>query len=205
MKRLRIIGFVLLLSTKLTAQNWDIDITKGINPDNPNSAFWKGMSTSVSVVAVAVPATYFTMGLVKKQPELKHKSYEMVGAFLIETTLTQGLKYSINRMRPAEKYPDQIHPYKDLHGKSMPSGHTALAFATATSLSLNNGKWYVIVPAYLWAAGVGYSRMYLGAHYFSDVMVGAAVGVASGFASHYIFHKWIYKEKPNQSSRSVGL
>jgi membrane-associated phospholipid phosphatase len=48
-------------------------------------------------------------------------------------------------------------------------------------LSLNYPKWYVVVPSYAWASLVGYSRMAIGMHYPSDVLIGALVGSASSF------------------------
>jgi undecaprenyl-diphosphatase len=56
-------------------------------------------------------------------------------------------------------------------------------------LSIHFKKWYVIVPAYAWATSVGYSRMYLGEHYPTDVLVGAAIGTGSAYLS-----KWLYKK-----------
>jgi membrane-associated phospholipid phosphatase len=51
---------------------------------------------------------------------------------------------------------------------------------------LTKPKWYVAVPAYMYACGIGYSRMHLGAHYPTDILGGAVVGTASAFASYYI-------------------
>jgi len=64
-----------------------------------------------------------------------------------------------------------------------------LAFAAATSVSLQYKKWYIVVPAYAWAAGVGYSRLYLGEHYPTDVIGGAVIGAGSAFISHWISKK----------------
>jgi undecaprenyl-diphosphatase len=189
-----IAGLLILSSIQVSGQNWDINITKSINPDDPNSAFWKGVTNSVNYFAVAMPVTQFAVGVINKNPTVKRQAYLTAGSIAIESIVTQVLKYSINRPRPAETYPTEIFPYKDLHGKSMPSGHTALAFALATSAALEYKKWYIAVPAYLWAGAVGYSRMYLGAHYFSDVMTGAAIGVGSAFLSRYLV-KIIFKEK----------
>ncbi|GAB5519192.1 MAG: phosphatase PAP2 family protein [Rhodothermales bacterium] len=74
---------------------------------------------------------------------------------------------------------------------SFPSGHTALAVAVATSLSLEHPKPYVIIPSAVWAGSVGLSRMWLGLHYPSDVVLGALMGggiawVIHAFGNHII-------------------
>ena len=180
---------------RVSSQNLDVDITKSINPDNPNSAFWKAVTNSVNYVAVVMPVTQFSVGLIRKDPVIKRQAYQTVGAIGIESVVTQILKYSINRPRPAQTYPGEIFPYQNEEGKSMPSGHTALAFAVATTAALEYKKWYIAVPAFIWAGAVGYSRMYLGVHYFSDVMTGAAIGVGSAFLSQYLV-RIIFKPKP---------
>ena len=105
------------------------------------------------------------------------------------TALTYGIKYSVQRRRPYETHAGYA-PYEYDTGPSMPSGHTSVAFATATALSLEYKKWYVVVPAYLYAGAVGYSRLHLGAHYPSDVLVGALVGAGSSFVSYHAALWW---------------
>ncbi|HEU4788615.1 MAG TPA: phosphatase PAP2 family protein, partial [Flavobacterium sp.] len=57
---------------------------------------------------------------------------------------------------------------------------------------------YVIAPSFLWAGAVGYSRMYLGVHYPTDVLAGAIVGSGSAFLC-YKLNKWINKKRaPHQ-------
>lgn len=118
-----------------------------------------------------------------------------MGALVINTAITQGLKYAINRDRPYAKYPALINPYQIDNDPSFPSGHTSTAFATAASLSINFKKWYVVVPAYAWAASVGYSRLYLGQHYPTDVLAGAAIGVGSAYLSNWLNKKYFAKQK----------
>lgn len=69
---------------------------------------------------------------------------------------------------------------------SFPSGHTSSAFAIATSLSSSYPKWYVIVPSMAWATTVGVSRVWLGVHYPSDVLVGAGIGAGTAILVHLL-------------------
>ena len=86
--------------------------------------------------------------------------------------LSQGLvhagKFASHRSRP-----DGSDPY------SLPSGHTASAFATATVLQRHFG-WKAGIPAYGFGAYVAASRMSANKHHLSDVVIGAAIGVAAG-------------------------
>jgi undecaprenyl-diphosphatase len=82
-----------------------------------------------------------------------------------------------HRARPFEAHP-QIHPLYVVHSSSFPAGHAATAFAGATVLS------YVVPRAapvlFVVAALIGFSRVYVGVHYPTDVLAGAAIGVAVG-------------------------
>ncbi len=64
---------------------------------------------------------------------------------------------------------------------SLPSGHTAMAFAPATVMFLRDRRAGTV--ALVFAALVGLSRMYLFVHWPTDVVVGALVGIASGYVA----------------------
>jgi len=68
----------------------------------------------------------------------------------------------------------------DVH--SFPSGHTCAAFAFAVSICAVLPGKIITATALIAAAVMGFSRLYVGAHFLSDVLVGAAVGAVCGFA-----------------------
>ncbi|PKN10801.1 MAG: hypothetical protein CVU70_02165 [Deltaproteobacteria bacterium HGW-Deltaproteobacteria-5] len=71
---------------------------------------------------------------------------------------------------------------------SFPSGHTVTAFALATAFSYLYPR--LRVPAYLVAAMIGMSRVVLTAHYLSDVIAGAIVGVICSLGVKYLFDRF---------------
>ena len=111
------------------------------------------------------------------------------------SNVVKGMKYLVDRQRPYDRYPDRVHAYSHESSPSFPSGHTATAFALATSLSVKYPKWYVIAPSALWACSVGVSRMNEGVHYPSDVLAGAAIGAGCAVANIYInrwLNRWLF-------------
>ncbi len=67
---------------------------------------------------------------------------------------------------------------------SFPSGHTAAAFALTSCLTCRKSKW--AIPAFLFAALLAYSRLYLYLHFPTDVFGGAAVGLVCGALGTYL-------------------
>ncbi len=83
-----------------------------------------------------------------------------------------GFKYAIRRPRPAiEALPPLSSTVTSL---SYPSAHAATSFAAARSLS----GALPAPPLYATAAAMALSRSYLGLHYPSDILAGAALGWA---------------------------
>ena len=174
--------------TKSHAQNWDINLLRNINPQHPNAFVWKGFSASAYPVSIATPVAVWVDGTIHHDKKTKHKAYEIAGSVIIAAGATEAMKLIFDRQRPYQKYTG-VYPHTYEDGRSFPSGHTALAFATATSVSLHYKKWYVVAPAYAWAFGVGYSRLYLGEHYPTDVIGAAVTGAGSAVISHWISKK----------------
>ena len=115
-----------------------------------------------------------------------------------------GLKSLVGRPRPYVTYQGDLVCLQKVASSSFPSGHTSFAFSTATMLSLLYPRWYVVATSYLWAAAVGFSRMYIGAHYPSDVLAGALIGTASAVAVHLLRQR-LAQSNPNLTPANAVL
>jgi membrane-associated phospholipid phosphatase len=164
-----------------------VDILKSINGSYTESGgkVMRFFSDSDTPVALGMPVIQFTAGVCKKDSLLKWNGVENMSAQAINGLFTSALKFVINRPRPFVTYPNDIEKHGSAGSYSFPSGHTSMAFAAATTLSLQYPKWYVIVPAYAWSSTVAFSRMYLGVHYPSDVLGGIILGSGTALLSHY--------------------
>lgn len=175
----------------LFAQNWDVNLLRRINPPQPNSIIFRGATASAYPLSIGVPVGIFIAGVISKNKVTELNAAEIGASVVATAAAAEILKIAMNRQRPFQKY-NGIYPYQYENGQSFPSGHASLAFATAASLSLVYKKWYIVVPAFLWAGGVGYSRLYLGEHYPSDVLAGAVVGAGSAWITHQA-RRWLEK------------
>jgi membrane-associated phospholipid phosphatase len=94
--------------------------------------------------------------------------FDLIRAQVVTQTLVQGMKNTIRRERPTGEC------------CAFPSGHAAAAFAAASVLERHLGyraSW----PALAGATYVATSRLVDNRHFLSDVVMGAAVGMATGW------------------------
>jgi membrane-associated phospholipid phosphatase len=197
-----LLGTFSIFSVHVSAQNADIDILRSINGNTATIGYSRFISNTTTKVAFGVPVIMGVAALIEKDDDMLKSAIYIGVSIGVGGVITQAMKYSFNRPRPiTQSYPNFI-AYEPETTLSFPSGHVSLAFSTATALCLKYPKWYVIVPSALWASSVGYSRMNLGVHYPSDVLVGAIVGAGSAFVT-YKANNWFWKK--NENKKLIGL
>lgn len=179
------IGFLQnhVLGQEKPASTLDIRILESIaeTRTEPQTQTFKVLSDINNYVQIAVPVGLLVAGAVKDDKTMRQNALYVASSTAVTALVNVGLKHLFKRSRPLKKYPNFIS-IRTAGGYSFPSGHTSSAFATASALSRAYSKWYVVAPSLLWASSVGYSRMYLGVHFPTDVLAGAVLGAGSSFA-----------------------
>lgn len=137
---------------------------------------------------IAAPVSFYVAGRIRKDSKLQHTGLLAGEAVADAEVVVTALKYATRRQRP-ENIPAHGNFYDSWYdggsvtsgNGSFPSGHSIAAFAIATVVArrYGNRRWVPYV-AYGMAALVGFSRLSLSAHFFSDVFVGGALGYSIG-------------------------
>ena len=98
------------------------------------------------------------------------------------------LKNLVQRARPFQQYAQLIPLIPAPRDFSFPSGHTSASFASAVACFLGfrgQNQWLPAVCPLILAALIGFSRLYLGVHFPTDVLAGLLVGCAAGIGGYY--------------------
>lgn len=134
-------------------------------------------------VYATVTAGLLVTGLATGNHAITRSGGQLAASLAMAGLVTTLGKSALGRPRPEQSL--DADAYNPFSGQvSFPSGHTAMAFALATSLSDDIHRPWATVGLYGMATAVGWSRINDNRHWFSDVAAGALVGIASAkFAS----------------------
>jgi len=187
---------ILLLAAPRTVLTVDVSLFKAIN-GHPASAldavFWIVSAAGSGIVLIPL----FAVFLIFRSPRKQRLAAVLIAAvaFSLNAAATAVFKQAVGRNRPVLYFASSGAPAPAantpafavhvvgvrLRDHAFPSGHTNTAFGAATLLVLFFGRKYR--PAYLFAAAIAYSRVYLGAHFPLDTLAGAGLGSAVAWAA----------------------
>ncbi|MBQ1389658.1 MAG: phosphatase PAP2 family protein [Clostridia bacterium] len=95
-------------------------------------------------------------------------------AFILSEVI---IKRIVGRVRPCHKIDEEDLILKKIPKYySFPSSHSATSFAMLT-MCIIHCDFLTVLVVFVLAAGISFSRFYLQAHYFTDVMCGIAIGI----------------------------
>jgi hypothetical protein len=168
-------GAIALKSQKL--QQFNLELKEKIWIENPHKI--QHIDNYLPFVPAAAVYGLNAMGIHGKH-NFRDRSMMYLMSNIIIVSVNLPLKHLTRELRP-----DSSNYY------SFTSGHTAVAFASAEFLwqeYKDVSPWYGIA-GYLVASSTGYLRMYNNKHWFSDVVAGAGLGIASVKLSYWLYPK----------------
>ena len=185
---------------------YDIDLLNWINHHliPYSTPVLRVISNSTTYISVALTLMVLIISIVKRWKSLRRQFFILALVLVLVAIVSQGLKSIIYRERPFITYPF-IEKLSDGGGSSFPSGHTLEAFSMAVALSLLFSKKKLIIPVYVWAMLVAYSRMALGVHYPSDVLAGIFIGTFIGLSVPWGFYRFTSRGDINNPMSQSGL
>ena len=113
-----------------------------------------------------------------------------IGTLLLTVAITNTTKEIVGRLRPlhTEALIAQLRIVIGEKGYSFFSGHTSNSFALTTFLYLVFRKCMRFAFwLFLWPLPYAYSRLYLGVHFPTDILVGLLVGVTTAWVGYWFY------------------
>lgn len=109
----------------------------------------------------------------------------LIGLIVVNFTI----KPLVSRPRPWLVIENFVNLVPEHDPNSFPSGHTNAAFAFALAVCMSAPRRWMKVTAVCMAVVMGLSRLYVGVHFPSDVMMGAVIGSLCGLAGAWVIRK----------------
>lgn len=142
------------------------------------STFLDYVMAGISIVSyglVLVPLFAILLYVIDKE-KFKYNFLVFIIALVIGALLVQIFKSIISRSRPLKEFSDLYVFSEYLRERSFPSGHAQAASTVAVLLIKKIKKVSVCLVSFFFIIAVGLSRIYLAAHYLSDIIAGAFLG-----------------------------
>ncbi|NMI00824.1 phosphatase PAP2 family protein [Pseudonocardia acidicola] len=171
------------------------------------SAGWTAVAVVVTNVGstLAMAAVAVVVGIALWLRGRRADAVFLVGVMAVASAVFRLLKMSFDRPRPPA-----IDRLVNETNESMPSGHATMSVAVIGALVAVfwAGRTVVarvamVAAAALWVLAVGVTRMYLGVHWFSDVLAGWFVGAAVLAVACTLRARWRHRATPHPAATAA--
>jgi len=162
-----------------------------LNGKDPNS-------TRDAIPGFALVAGTFAYATLIGDPTGRVETYTMLEAALFSGVTTEVFKFAAGRQRPNET--TLVNRWR-AGGSSFPSLHVSAAFAIGTVLAESGNdeyRWIRRILGYGVAAGTMYIRLHDNAHWLSDTVAGAAIGIST---AHFTMNRREERAHSGDSAR----
>lgn len=162
----------------------DIDILKFINKKCRCKLLDKIMPYITFLGSASFCMIFVIASIISKNKGIRNLGVLASLSIITSGGITHVLKRLKSRIRPYIKIPSLYAKKIGVDEYSFPSGHTTAAFSIGMSVALCFSSLAFI--ALIIASLVGFSRVYLGVHYPTDVGAGVVVGSLSSVIMYLI-------------------
>ena len=157
----------------------------------PWDAFWLAITNAWHWVPFFALILWVNFYFFEKRKAWRIFGYA-IGTLLFTVLITNTTKELVARLRPLHT-PELIPQLRILlteRGYSFFSGHTSNSFALTPFLYLVFRKrMKVAFWLFLWPIPYAYSRLYLGVHFPTDILVGLLVGITTAHIGYWLYRK----------------
>ena len=155
---------------------WEADFLEKLQSvsNDASNFFWKLASLLGEEMVVIAVVMFFYWCIDKR------KGFKMMNIYFVSAAIVAGVKALVRRVRPFNAYPDKVRSIGDASTDyCFPSGHTnsVTTLAALTVREFPKARKATIPIGIVVVLLVMFSRMFLGQHYPTDVLAGAATGI----------------------------
>jgi undecaprenyl-diphosphatase len=171
-------------------------------PESWKPFFWF-LSEATKLDWVRVVLALFVLGLLLASPRTRTAAVIALLAWGLANGFTEALKNGFQMARPSVELPDGNFRVKPLTSWGTASSHAANMMAVGVACTAYLGRF-----GWLWlglAVLVGLSRIYVGVHYPSQVLLGWACGAFVAWMLVTMQRRWTRLRKPKEEGAADAL
>ena len=143
------------------------------------------LTSSTALISIILVVTFCWLIYKEKTDEQSSfYSFSILFVLSLASLFSFGLKHLLSRPRPFN-LSSEILQLAPVSTYSFPSGHTTAVCSILFGLVFFFPKKRFLIPVFIWALLVMYSRLALGVHLPTDILAGILLGFMTAFSCNY--------------------